>query len=84
MKFQDKFYDIIDHNKCPSSEKSAEKCILRKSFFHHSEPKHVEFGIKILDFFSKIGVYQLYCVRSNPKLCTMQEIFATNSILKLV
>ena len=38
MKFQDKFYDIIHHNNCPSSEKSAEKCILRKSYFHHSEP----------------------------------------------
>ena len=40
MKFQDKFYDMIDHNKCPSSEKSDEKCILRKSNFHHSEPKY--------------------------------------------
>ena len=40
LKFQDKFYDIIDHNKCPSSENSAEKCILRKSYFHHSEPIH--------------------------------------------
>ena len=40
MKFQDKFYDIIDYNKCPSSEKSAEKCILRKSYFHHSEPRY--------------------------------------------
>ena len=38
MKFQDKFYDIIHHNNCPSSEKSAEKCILRNSYFHHSEP----------------------------------------------
>ena len=33
MKFQDKFYDIIGHKKCPSSEKSAEKCIWRKSNF---------------------------------------------------
>ena len=40
MKFQDKFYDIIHHNKCPSSEKSAEKCILRNSYFHHSEPSY--------------------------------------------
>ena len=40
MKFQGKFYDIIDYNKCPSSKKSAEKFILRKSFFHHSEPKY--------------------------------------------
>ena len=40
MKFQDKFYDIIGHNKCPSSEKSAEKCILRKSYFHRILPKY--------------------------------------------
>ena len=40
MKFQVKFYDIIDHNKCPSGKKSAEKCIFRKSFFHHSEPTY--------------------------------------------
>ena len=41
LKFQDKFYDMIDHNKCPTSEKSAEKCILRNSYFHHSEPKYI-------------------------------------------
>ena len=40
MKFQDKLYDIVDRNKCPSCEKSAEKCILRKSYFHHSEPNY--------------------------------------------
>ena len=40
MKFQDKFYDVIDHNKYPSSEKSAEKCILMNSYFHHSEPRY--------------------------------------------
>ena len=44
MKFQVKFYDIIDHNKCPSSKKSAEKCILRKSYFHHSEPNYIYEG----------------------------------------
>ena len=47
MKFQDKFYDIIDHNKCPSSEKSAEKCILRKSYFHHSEPRYAYNAIRL-------------------------------------
>ena len=41
MKFQDKFYDIVDHNKSPSSEKSAEKCILRKSNFHRNLPRHI-------------------------------------------
>ena len=40
MKFQDKFYDIIGHKKCPSSEKSAEKCIWRKSNFHGILPTH--------------------------------------------
>ena len=40
MKFKDKFYDIIGHNKCPSSEKSAEKCILKKSYFHRILPIH--------------------------------------------
>ena len=50
MKFQDKFYDIIDYNKYPSSEKSAEKFILRKSYFHHSEPKYnFNTGFKIKD-----------------------------------
>ena len=44
MKFQDKFYDIIDHNKCPSSEKSDEKCILRKSNFHQILPTHAMFA----------------------------------------
>ena len=40
MEFQDKVYDIIDHNKCPFCEKSAEKSILRQPYFHHSEPKY--------------------------------------------
>ena len=41
MKFQDKFYDIIGHKKCPSSEKSAEICIWRKSNFHGILPTYV-------------------------------------------
>ena len=40
LQFQDKFYYIIDHNKCPSSEKSDEKCILRKPNFHQILPKY--------------------------------------------
>ena len=44
LKCQDKFYDIVDHNKCLSCEKSAEKCILRKSYFHHSEPTYTALG----------------------------------------
>ena len=27
MKFQDKFYDVMDHKKLPSSEKEDEKCV---------------------------------------------------------
>ena len=40
MKFQDKFYDIFDHNKCPPSETEDEKCIFRKSYFHRIQPRH--------------------------------------------
>ena len=40
LKFQDKFYVIFDHNKCPSSEKEDEKCILRKSYFHQIQPRY--------------------------------------------
>ena len=40
FKFQDKFYDIIDHNKCPSSETSAENCVLMKSNFHQILPTY--------------------------------------------
>ena len=40
MKFQDKFYDIFDHNKCPPSETEDEKCIFRKSYFHRIQPTY--------------------------------------------
>jgi len=40
LKFRDKFYNIIDYNKCPSSEKEDEKCIFRKSYFHQIQPKY--------------------------------------------
>ena len=40
MKFQDKFYDIFDHNKCPPSEIEDENCIFRKSYFHRIQPTH--------------------------------------------
>ena len=43
MKFQDNIYDIRDHNKCSSSEKSDEKCILRKSYFRLSGPRYAFF-----------------------------------------
>ena len=41
MKFQDKFYDIFDHNKCLPSETEDEKCIFRKSYFHRIQPRHI-------------------------------------------
>ena len=41
LKFVDKFYNIIDYNKCPSSEKEDEKCIFRKSYFHRIQPRHI-------------------------------------------
>ena len=40
LKFQDKFYVIFDHNKCPSSEKEDEKCNLRISYFHQIQPTY--------------------------------------------
>ena len=33
LKFQDKLYDTINYNKCPSSEKEDDKWIFRKSYF---------------------------------------------------
>ena len=40
LKFQDKFYNIIDYNKYPSSEKEDEKGIFRKSYFHQIQPSN--------------------------------------------
>ena len=65
MKFQDKFYDIIDHDKCPSSENSTEKCILRKSYFHHSEPRYMTDTMTIQ--FSIVGVE--YTIFSDDMYC---------------
>merc|ERR1712218_12100 len=45
LKFRDKFYNIIDYNKCPSSEKEDEKCIFRKSYFHQIQPNYTLFYI---------------------------------------
>ena len=40
LKFQDKFYNVIDYNKCPSSEKEDEKCFFGKSYFHQIQPNY--------------------------------------------
>ena len=40
LKFQDKFYYIFDHTKCPSSGELDQKCVLRKSYLHQIQPRH--------------------------------------------
>ena len=40
LKFQDKYYNKIDYNKWPSSEKQDEKCVFRKSCFHQIQPTY--------------------------------------------
>ena len=40
MKFQDNSYNRINNNKCPSSEKEDEVCILRNSYFHQIQPRY--------------------------------------------
>ena len=61
MKFQDMFQDIIYRNKCPS----CEKCILRKSYFHHSEPSYMTDTMTIQ--FSIVGVE--YTIFSDDMYC---------------
>ena len=40
FKFQDNSYNRINNNKCLSSEKEDEVCILRKSYFHQIQPTY--------------------------------------------
>ena len=40
LKFQDNSYNRINNNKCPSSEKEDEVCILRNSYFHQIQPTY--------------------------------------------
>ena len=50
LKFQNRFQDTFDHNKCPGSEREDQKCILRKSYFHQIQPNHASlpyFGVKL-------------------------------------
>ena len=77
MKFQDKFYDVIDHNKYPSSEKSAEKCILMNSYFHHSEPNHGEgpnFGHTMLNMIISAVSHGLLCDCETSVLPSFQAL----------
>ena len=55
MKFQCKFYNNNDHNKCPFSEKDDLKCKLRKSDFHQILPSYVitEVAKKLLSHIQK-------------------------------
>ena len=56
LKFQDKFYDIFDHNKCPPSETEDEKGIFRKSYFHRIQPNH---NLNVCVPYSRYIVYQM-------------------------
>ena len=55
LKFQDKFYNIIDHNKWPSSEKQDEKCVFRKSCFHQIQPSDAL--LQVLYVICQKGIY---------------------------
>ena len=59
LKFQDKFYDIIDHNKWPSSEKSNEKCILRKSNFHQILPSYDQVVADVTGIYNNFAFFSL-------------------------
>ena len=75
LKFQDKFYNIIDHNKCPSSEKQNQKCILRKSYFHQIQPNNtIQIRCKIL--LAKSHVKSVCGKIMTPKsICTESHVF---------
>ena len=55
LKFQDKFYNIIDYNKWPSSEKQDEKCVFRKSCFHQIQPSDAL--LQVLYVICQKGIY---------------------------
>ena len=46
LKFQDNSYNRINNNKCPSSEKEDEVCILRNSYFHQIQPTYIDYNNK--------------------------------------
>ena len=68
MKFQDKFYGMPDHNKCPSSEKEHEKCIFRLSYFHRIQPTDV---YCLLRLYHDVLI-SMYCA-INPDLDLREE-----------
>ena len=47
LKFQDNSYNRINNNKCPSSEKEDEVCILRNSYFHQIQPIHIPLILRL-------------------------------------
>ena len=55
LKFQDKFYNINDCNKWPSSEKQDEKCVFRKSCFHQIQPSDAL--LQVLYVICQKGIY---------------------------
>ena len=93
LKFQDKFYNIIDHNKCPSNEKKNQKCILRKSYFHQIQPNHNtvfsssiigEDYLSTLLYFTIIASCQLQHLQRNYPLFTKILLIGTASIVAIV
>ena len=65
LKFQDKFYNVIDYNKCPSSEKEDEKCIFGKSYFHQIQPNYTLYTLLIRNIcprpFSVVIALRMQC-----------------------
>ena len=70
LKFQDKFYDIFDHNKCLPSETEDEKCIFRKSYFHRIQPNYGAWAditslCAIATNQLNINSYKIYCSQTD-------------------
>ena len=72
MKFQDKFYDVMDHKKLPSSEKEDEKCVSIKLYFHQILPS----DISKREDLSTLGLFhKLLCDKISLLNTTQVKIF---------
>ena len=82
MKFQDKFYDAIDHNKLPSTEKEDKKCVSIKLHFHQILPNYDTMlnWCYILWLQSKFSIYDL--CRQSPIL-NLPLMYLCLTIVKL-
>ena len=80
LKFQDKFYNIIDYNKYPSSEKEDEKGIFRKSYFHQIQPNH---EYSILQFYLPkyiLSSQHFYILHGEGVPCEQSRMVAVSSM----